>query len=324
MEAWLYIIGGGVLLYLGAEWFVAGASAIALGLGIPQLIIGLTVVAYGTSAPEVVVSVGAAASGHAAVALGNVVGSNIVNIGFILGLSTLLMPARVDGVLRRRELPVLVVSAAMVPLMLLDGAIAIWEAAGLIGLALGYSAWMIVSTRSARQLELATADVAAAGAAADAAGAPASTSSVGRSALITLGGLGLLLLGGRIFVDGAVDLAKLLGVSDRVIGVTIVAIGTSLPELITSLVAARKGFADIAIGNVIGSNIFNVLFCLGSAALVGNVGMPMSEIGFDLVALAVMTGLMALYIRRERTISRVEGGVALGLYLAYLAATLTR
>lgn len=324
MEAWLYIVGGGTLLYFGAEWFVAGASAIALALNIPQLIVGLTVVAYGTSAPEIVVGLSAAASGHGAVALGNVVGSNIVNIGLILALATLVAPPRVDGGLRRRELPVLLASACLVPLVLLDGALARWEAAALVGLAIAYTGWMISATRSAMQLSSATLGAAVTGAAADVAGAPASSASLGRSALIAIGGLAILLVGGSIFIDGAVAIAKSLGVGDRVIGLTIVAIGTSLPELITSLVAARKGFADIAVGNVIGSNIFNVLLCLGSAGLVGTIAMPIAELAFDLGMLVLMTSLAALFIRSERTISRGEGAIALGLYVAYTLATLLR
>ena len=136
--------------------------------------------------------------------------------------------------------------------------------------------------------------------------------------MITCAGLATLLVGGRLFVDGAISLAQAIGISERIIGLTIVALGTSLPELLTSVTAARRGHSDLAVGNVIGSNIFNSLLCLGAAALAGNVAAPLSVVGAELVALAIMTGLAAMLMRSARTISRREGSVALTLYLAFL------
>lgn len=204
LRDWFQLIGGGVLLYFGAEWFVAGASALALALRVPQLLIGLTVVAYGTSAPEVIVSVQAAGAGHGDVALGNVIGSNIANIGLILGTAALVAPARVDGSLNRRELPMLLVSALLVPLLLLDGRVSNIESVSLLATALGYTVWMIIAARAASTLRRVRADAAAFGEAADLAGAPKPLGTV-RAAATAAVGLIVLLVGGHLFVDGSVS-----------------------------------------------------------------------------------------------------------------------
>lgn len=322
MSEWVQLVGGGVLLYFGAEWFVGGASALALALRVPQLIVGLTVVAYGTSAPEVIVGVQAALGGHGDVALGNVVGSNIANIGLILGLAVLVRPALVDGELRRRELPMLVVSALLVPVLLADGKVGPVEAAVLVAIAIAYTGWMVRTARLAAVRE-ASAETEIAAQAADAAGGP-KTGGALRSAAVALAGLLVLLLGGSLFIEGAVSVASSLGMSDRLVGLTIVAVGTSLPELVTSLIAARRGHSDIAVGNVIGSNIFNVFLCLGAAALAGDVSAAVSAVWLDLVALLVMTALAALFIRTARTITRGEGAVLFALYVAFTAVTVLR
>lgn len=323
MNEWLQLIGGGLLLYFGAEWFVGGASALALALRVRQILVGLTVVAYGTSAPEIIVGIQAASAGHGEVALGNVIGSNIANIGLILGIAALIRPARVDGALRRRELPVLVVSTAVMPLLLLDSVVSRWEACGLLFVAAGYTGWMIRAARSAASIATAGVDAKTAGEAADAAGAPKPVGTL-RAALTAAVGLAVLLVGGHLFVDGAVSVAHALGMSDRLVGLTIVAVGTSLPELVTSVIAARRGHSDLAVGNVVGSNIFNTFVCLGAAGLAGSLGAPLHTLGADLVALVVMTGLAAAFIRTERHISRLEGGVAVALYAMFTAITVAR
>jgi cation:H+ antiporter len=323
MSALFLLIGGGLLLYFGAQWLVAGSSALALALRIPQLIVGLTVVAYGTSAPEVIVSVQAALAGHPAVAIGNVVGSNIANIGLILGAAAFIAPARVDGALRSRELPVLVAATALVPATLLNGAISRLEGALLLACGALYTGWMIRAARAGAELVAARADAVVERDVADATGGPQARGAA-RSALIALVGLGVLLSGGTLFVEGAVWAAHALGMSERLVGLTVVAIGTSVPELVTSVVAARRGHSDLAIGNVVGSNIFNVFLCLGAAALGGNVAAPLSEIAIDLVALGVMTAVAAVLIRSDRTISRKEGAVAAGLYVVFIAASIAR
>ncbi len=323
LKDWLELAGGGALLYFGAEWFVAGASALALALRVPQILVGLTVVAYGTSLPEIIVGVQAARTGHGDVAFGNVVGSNIANIGLILGTAALIRPARVDGTLRRRELPILIVCSLVLPFLLTDGVIGPWESRGLLVAAFLYTAWMVREARSASTLAMVNVDAAALGEAADAAGAPTPRGSL-RAAAVGTAGLGVLLVGGNLFVDGSVSVARLLGMSDRLVGLTIVAVGTSLPELVTSVIAARRDHSDIAIGNVVGSNIFNVLLCLGAAGLAGPLTVRLQAVGFDLVALIAMTAIAALFIRTERFITRAEGGVALGLYVVYAAITIAK
>lgn len=313
----IMLLGGGVLLYFGAEWLVGGASGLARALGVPSLLIGLTVVAYGTSAPEVVVGVKASLAGSGAIALGNVVGSNIANLGLILGLTAFVKPAQVDGALVRREVPVLVLAALAVPLVLWDGVVSRVEGALLMLSALGYSGWMVVSTRrSLAQLAHAANEMSEA---ADAAGAPAPRSRL-RLGVTALAGLGFLVLGGSLFVDGASGLARSFGLSERIIGLTIVAVGTSLPELATSLIAARRGHSDIAVGNVIGSNIFNVLLCLGAAAVFVPISMSLESVRLDVVILVAFTLVGAWSMRRARLIGRGEGLFYVAAYIAFLAA----
>ncbi len=320
LSDWLRIMGGGVLLYLGGEWLVGGAAALAVGLRIPQLLVGLTVVAYGTSAPELVVEVSAAAAGHGAVALGDAIGSSVANIGLILGLAALIRPARVADALHRRELPLLLASAVAVPLLLLDGVVGPVEAGALLATAIGYTAYVVLGARAAATVARATAGTRVAERTADAAGAPAPGGTL-RSLATAAAGLGLLVLGGTLLVDGAVSIARALGMSERLVGVTIVAVGTSLPELVASAVAAAHGHSDIAVGNVIGSNVFNVFFCLAVAALVGPVGAPLGAVGVDVLALLVFTGCAVWLLRRARTVSRVEGLALICLYVGYLGLT---
>jgi cation:H+ antiporter len=314
---WLQLLGGGLLLYFGAEWLVAGASALAVSLGVPRVLVGLTVIAYGTSAPEVLVGVAAASSGHGDVALGNVIGSNIANVGLILGVAALIRPAPVDASLAFREVPVLLGTAVAVPLFLLDGEVSRLEALGLLGAAVLYTAVM-VRQATAEDVRAASRDAALQAEAADAAGAPAPTGRA-HSAATALVGLAVLLGGAKLFVDAAVRIAHEVGVSDRLVGLTIVAIGTSLPELVTSVVAARRGRSDLAVGNVVGSNIFNVLLCLGASALAGHVGAPWASVRTDLAVFVGVTLLAVVLIRSERVVTRAEGAVAVGAYVAFLA-----
>ncbi|TXH28707.1 MAG: calcium/sodium antiporter, partial [Elusimicrobia bacterium] len=285
----------------------------------PKLIVGLTVVAYGTSAPEAVVGVQAARTQHADIALGNVIGSNIANLGLILALSVLLRPAWVSGVLRSREVPVLMLTALALPLLLLDGRVAWFESALLLALAAIYTAWMVRDARRGQQLAFAAQAGQVAASTADAAGGPPQSTQPGRALAVALLGLLLLIVGGQLFVQSATALARSWGVSERLVGLTLVAIGTSLPELATSLIASAKGHAEIAVGNVVGSNIFNVLVCLPASALAGSVGAPLAAVVPDLVALVAGTLLGCLFLRSERRITRGEGAVLLLLYLAFVA-----
>lgn len=318
-----FLLAGGVLLYFGAEWLVSGASRLALSMRVPQLIVGLTVVAYGTSAPEVIVSVQAAAGGHGDVALGNVIGSNIANIGLILGLSVLVQPATVDGALRRRELPVLLISTLAIPAVLFDGVLRSWEGGALFLAAVVYTAWTIRGARAQSVVSEAVAQTQVTAEAADAGGAPAPTGR-SRQVLVALTGLVVLLVGGHLFVTAATGLARSWGMSERVVGLTIVAVGTSLPELATSLIAAVRGHSDIAVGNVVGSNIFNVLLCLGTAGMVGSITGSPAALVIDLGVLSAMTVAAVVFMRTSRRFRRWEGLVLLLGYLAFMTYLMVR
>lgn len=319
---WLKLGFGGVVLYVGAEWLVKGAAGLAQAFGLRPLIVGLTIVAYGTSAPELAVSVAAALEGRSAIALGNVVGSNIANLGLILGVTALISPPRVEGGLIRREIPFLVGTTLVLPVVLLDGGIGRLEGAALLALSVAYTAWML--RRAPPEEATAVAEEAAAAADevqrdVEQAGAPAAQSRGGLAAIAAVG-LALLIGGGKLLVDGAVGVARAAGISEHVIGVTVVAVGTSLPELATSLVAAIRGQSAIAVGNIIGSNIFNVLFILGAAALVSPVSGALGALKVDLVALVALTLLATVSLRTERVLTRIEGIVLLLGYVAFLMA----
>ena len=306
------------MLYFGAEWLVGGSSRLALSLKIPQLVVGLTVVAYGTSAPEIIVGIQAAYGGHGDVALGNVIGSNIANLGLILGVATLVKPARVDGALRRRELPVLLASTLALPVVLADGRVGRLEAAFLVLAAIAYTVWTVRSARSPAEVHEATVQATLTAEAADLGGAPSGTASRAREVAIAGAGLLVLLVGGHLFVSGATGLARAWGMSERVLGLTIVAVGTSLPELATSVIAALRGHSDIAVGNVVGSNIFNALLCLGTAGLVGTIQAQPTALLVDLGVLTAMTALGIVFMRTARTFHRGEGAVLLAGYGAFV------
>ena len=309
----LFLLGL-VLLVVGAEILVRGAARLAAAFGIPPLVIGLTVVAFGTSSPELAVSVQSAWNGQPDLAVGNVLGSNIFNVLFILGVSALITPLVVSRQLVRLDVPIMIgVSAALLPLAgdgdisRLDGAL----------LALGLVAYVILQIRLARCEPAAGQD----GEFAEEYGAPArGAKAVVLNLALVIGGLVLLVVGSRWLVDGAVMMARAMGVNELVIGLTIVAAGTSLPEVATSVIAALKGERDIAVGNVVGSNIFNILGVLGTSALVASAGLPVSEGArdFDLwVVLAVAVACLPVFFTAGGTIRRWEGLVFLAYYGAY-------
>lgn len=304
----LLVLAGAALLYGGAEGLVRGASSLALRLGMTPLVIGLTVVAFGTSMPELVVSVEAALAGKGSLAVGNVVGSNIGNVGLILGLSALIAPLAVQARIIRLDMPLLVLVSAGVAVLLLDGAMGRGEAALLVGSLLLYVGFTV---RASRRESAAVAKEFEEGLARP-------TGSAALDAVLVLGGLALLAIGARLLVSGATTIAEAAGVEEAVIGLTVVAIGTSLPELATSVVAALKGEGDIAVGNVVGSNLFNILGILGIAALVR----PLSSGGIGAVDLWVMLGAAVLLLPMMwtgRRVSRLEGGVLVAGYVAYVA-----
>ena len=309
------LVTGLALLYFGAEWLVAGAAGLARSFGIRPLVIGLTVVAYGTSAPELVVGISAGLRDQGAIALGNVIGSNVANLGLILALAALVRPIAVDRQIVRRELPVLLVATACVPLVLVDGTVSPLEALALLGIALAYTVAMVLTSRRGSVAEAAQ----VASDAADAALLPPPRSRAVLAGL-TVVGLALLVGGGHLLVDGAVGIARVLGMSERIIGLTIVAIGTSLPELATSLVAATRGHGDIAVGNVVGSNIFNVFLILGASSLAGGIDAPLRAVALDIVMLGAMTAFAAVAMVTRRKVARFEGVVLVLGYVAFLTA----
>lgn len=300
----LYGAAGLVLLYYGAEFLVKGGVKIAQKMKISPLVVGLTLVAFATSAPELVVSVDASLKGHGDISIGNVVGSNICNIALILGVCAMITPLTVNKKLFKVDVPLMIGSAAVLSIFcLMSHGVNRWQ--GLILFA-GIITYTVTSIRTARKEESGNAE----------AGEDSSDVNLLVAVLFVAGGLGMLVGGAKLFVNSAVYLAKLFKVSDAVIGLTVVAVGTSLPELATSVVAAIKGEKDIAIGNVVGSNIFNVLAICGIAPLIA----PISAPGISWVDLAMMIGVSVLLyplMKTGFTISRKEGVLLFAIYAGY-------
>ena len=321
MLNFLMFAAGLVALVAGADVLVRGASRLALSFGISPLVVGLTIVAFGTSAPEVAVSAGAVLSGQTDLAIGNVVGSNIFNVLFILGLSALIAPLVVHIQLIRQEVPILI-GASLLLLLSLDGRLGLLDGGLFFALLLAYTGFLIVQsrreTRAAQDAHAAPNDYEAE---LQPAAQGAWDSRLWVQLLLIVGGLGLLVVGSDWLVTASVVFAKALGVSDVVIGLTIVAAGTSMPEVATSLAAAFKGERDIAVGNAVGSSTFNILGCLGlSGLLAGSAGLtvPSSVLAFDIwVMLAVALASLPIFLS-GREIARWEGGVFLAYYAAYV------
>ncbi len=308
---------GLILLVVGANALVRGASKLALSFGISPLVVGLTIVAFGTSAPELAVSVGAVLDGKTDIAIGNVVGSNILNVLFILGLSALIAPLVVNIQLIRQEVPIMLGASLLLLALGLDGRLSMTDAGLLLVLLLAYTAFLVVQSR--RETRAARDEFAEAVEAAE----PGAWDSHWAAQIGLIGvGLAGLVAGSDFLVQAAVGFARAMGVSDLVIGLTIIAAGTSLPEAATSIAAAFKGERDIAVGNVVGSNTFNILGCLGVSGLVsGDLGLVMapSLLSFDIwVMLAVALACLPVFMT-GREIARWEGGVFLGYYAAYVA-----
>ena len=305
---WLWIIASLVLLYFGAEGLVRGSASLALRFGLTPLVVGLTVVAMGTSMPEVMVSVKATLAGRGDLAVGNVVGSNLFNIGVILGLTALLSPMKVQFQLIKIDLPIMVaVSLAMVAI-LWDGSVGRVEGAALFGGLIIYivgNIWLARRTAT-KEVENEFAE-----------GVPARSGSVFLDGLFIVGGLGILVIGARLLTDNSVALARSFGVTEAVIGLTIVAAGTSVPELAASIVAAMKKEPDIALGNVIGSNIFNILGILGIASMVAPLTAP--DISrFDLWAMVAIAAALIPILWTGLRVTRTEGAMLFAAYCGYV------
>jgi cation:H+ antiporter len=301
-------------LVVGAEALVRGASRIALSLGISPLVVGLTIVAMGTSSPEVAVSVGAALSGNTDIAVGNVVGSNIFNVLFILGVSALITPLVVHSQIIRQEVPIMIGASVILAVMILDGLLGRLESVLLLVLLVAYLVFLVRQSR-AETVEVRD-EYEGAAARRDAGW----DSHWAVQVLLIAAGLGLLVVGSGWLVDSAVAFARALGVSDLVIGLTIIAAGTSMPEVATSIMAAIRGERDIAVGNVIGSNTFNILGCLGLSGVVSANGLDIAPavLNFDVwVMIAVAVACLPVLLLR-RQIGRKRGVLFLAYYAAYV------
>jgi cation:H+ antiporter len=309
MTLLLFVVGL-ILVVYGADLLINGASRLALAFGVSPLVVGLTVVAFGTSAPELAVSVQAAWTGEVDVSTGNVVGSNIVNVLFILGVAAVIAPLVVSRMLIVRDVPVMILAAVLLWLQTRDGWIGFWDGALLFVLLLVYVVTLLRTGRNVVE------DV-------EAEPPIDNRRAVWRHTGMVIGGVTLMVLGANWLVQGAVALALWLGVSELIVGLTIVAIGTSLPEAATSITASIRGQRDIAIGNIVGSNIFNVFTVLGLSAMVapGGVGLPVAPdlLQVDIPVMVAISVLCLPLFYTGKLLARWEGSLLVGLYLLYVA-----
>lgn len=304
----LYIIGSLVVLYFGANALVKGAASVAERLGVSSLVVGLTVVAFGTSTPELIVSVKSTLDGFGGISIGNVVGSNIANIGLILGLSALIFPLKAHMQLIRFDTPVMILTALLFLVFFLDNTIGRVEGVVLLAGIIGYTVFNVIKSREEHKkivLKEYSDSV------------PKISRHWALDALFILAGMAALMIGSEFLVENAVSLARIIGLSEAVIGLTIVAIGTSTPELATSIVAAVKKQPDIAIGNVVGSNIFNILGILGVASLIKPINAPDINLVDTLVMIA-MSLILLPFIKTGFTLRRWEGAMLLAIYFGYI------
>ncbi|UCH66874.1 MAG: calcium/sodium antiporter [Ignavibacterium sp.] len=309
MQIILFILGGIVGLYVGAEGLVRGSSSLAISFGISPLVVGLTVVAFATSSPELVVSIKAAIDGNPGIVVGNVVGSNICNIALILGVAAMISPMHVKAQVIKREIPLMIIISVAFLLVLIDGSISRWEGAMFV---IGIIAYIVMSYLYVKK-DKADEEIVKE----FEEGIRTKPYKIWQSILLIVIGLGLLAIGSNIFVDGAIEAAVKLGVSQAVIGLTIVAIGTSLPELVTSIVASFKNENDIAIGNAVGSNVFNILSILGISSLIR----PISNSGITIVDLTIMmffTVIILPLCKSGFKLRRWEGAILFGGYILYM------
>jgi cation:H+ antiporter len=311
----LLFIAGLVILILGADLLVRGASRLAAAFGVSPLAIGLTIVAIGTASPEIAVSLQAAVNGQGDLALGNVLGSNIFNILFILGMTAILAPIVIAEQLIRKDAPIMMGVSLLVFVLAFDGNLGLFDSLILLAGLVGYTVFALRQSRvesTAVQKEYAQEFEEK---------EPHTTRNTVKNIILILAGLGLLVLGSRWLVDSAIVIAVALGVSELVIGLTIVAVGTSLPEVATSVIAALKKESEIAVGNAVGSNIFNLLGVLGLGALFAPNGIPVAEQviaqAFPVMVFVALVTLPVFYI--DNRISRLEGGLLLAYYILYLS-----
>lgn len=307
----LAVIAGLALLVWSADRFVEGAAATAQYFGMSPLLIGMVIVGFGTSAPEMVVSVLAAVQGNPGIALGNAYGSNITNIALILGITALISPIAVQPQIIRRELPILMAVTALAIWQLRDGMLSLADGVVLLVTLVALMGW--TTLRGMKGRDNIARDIA------DELAQPESKMSLRRALLWLVLGLVVLILSSRLLVWGAVTIAQALGVSDLIIGLTVVAIGTSLPELASSVIAARKGEHDIAVGNIIGSNLFNTLAVVGLAAAIHPMEVAAEVLYRDAMVMVLLTVLLFVFAWSQRRITRLEGAVLCTAYAGYTA-----
>lgn len=316
----LLFLAGLITLILGAELLVRGASRLAAAFGVSPLVIGLTIVAVGTASPEIAVSLQAAAAGQGDLTLGNVLGSNIFNILFILGITAIVAPIVIAEQLIRKDAPIMLGVSLLTIALAFDGNLGAVDGAILLLFLIVYIVFAIRQSRSeSKKVQKEYAEEYAPK-------EPRTAKNTVVNILLILFGLGLLVLGSNWLVDSSIKIARALGVGELVIGLTIVAIGTSLPEIATSVIAALKGESDIAVGNVVGSNIFNLLGVLGIGALVAPEGISVAQhvLQFDLpvMGFVALTTLPVFYI--DSRISRLEGGLLFSYYIVYVIHVILR
>ena len=324
---YIFLIGGFVLLVKGADVFVDGSSGIARFFKIPSLVIGLTIVAFGTSAPEAAVSITASITGQTGIAVGNISGSNIFNILVVLGICAMIKPISVQRSIMNRDYLLMLIACVAIFVVSAD----IWLGSGTnmvsrgdgIILALFFCIFMYMTIRSAlkgRNEPTTLPDVPHEAPKEEKAEPPVK---LPKSIIMAILGLAGVVIGGQLVVNGASDIAKSFGASETLIGVTVVAIGTSLPELVTSIMAARKGENDIAVGNVIGSNIFNILFIISAASIINPLTLDMESL-IDMIIMFAVTVMVYLFAVTKKKITRVEGGIMTAMYVAYTAYAIIR
>lgn len=310
----LAVVVGLILLVWSADKFIDGAAATSRWLGLSPLLIGMLVIGFGTSAPEMMVSVLAALEGSPELAVGNAYGSNIANIGLVLGFVALLTPLAVHSSVIRREMPVLMVVTLLTGIILLDGLVARWEAAVILLILAGFMLFSVLQSRAQKNDALT-----------DEVSETLNSRPMSRGVALTwtLVGLVVLVASSRLLVWGAVEIATAFGVSELIIGLTVVAIGTSLPELASSISALRRKEHDMVLGNVVGSNLFNTLGVVGLAGVITPIEAGSDVLTRDWVVMTVMTILMIVFAfswrGRPRRINRLEGGILLALFVAYTA-----
>ena len=303
---YLLLLVGFILLVKGADFFVEGSSSLAKIMKVPSVIIGLTIVAMGTSAPEASVSINAALAGSNDIAISNVIGSNIFNGLVVVGICAFISGFHTNPDILKRDMPLNILITGILCLMLLDGKLSRVEGLILLAGMTAYIVNMVISAKKNRDE-----------------GEECKVMSLPKSIMFMAGGLLAVIFGGDLVVDSACEIAAMFGVSENFIGLTIIAIGTSLPELVTSIVATRKGDSGLALGNAIGSNIFNILFILGMSAAISPLHI-LKESVTDNIILFVSAIVLYIFAKTKKSMSRVEGVVCIILYIAYTAYLLVR